>query len=198
MSRKSRRVAVDLNAKGLKEIPRAELKAVLRGADEIIGRGGRTLLTGMLRGSANKKVRESGLDQSPVYGYFHNLSDDDTLARIDWAILHGYLRIEYCDQLPLLVFTSKGWEIEREAYAIELLAGFDEILRDGPPYTMEYLKDRDREMILLLLDKTEATQDAKYVPVLEAWRKIDYQKVRRRIGQVIHQLDQRSGRNKGA
>lgn len=63
---------------------------------------------------------------------------------------------------------------------------------------MEYLKDRDREMILLLLDKTEATQDAKYVPVLEAWRKIDYQKVRRRIGQVIHQLDQRSGRNKGA
>lgn len=83
MSRKSRRVAVDLNAKGLKEIPRAELKAILRGADEIIGRGGRTLLTGMLRGSANKKVRESGLDQSPVYGYFHNLSDDDTLARID-------------------------------------------------------------------------------------------------------------------
>ena len=198
MSRKSRRVAVDLNAKGLKEIPRAELKAVLRGADEIIGRGGRTLLTGMLRGSANKKVRESGLDQSPVYGYFHNLSDDDTLARIDWAILHGYLRIDYCDQLPLLVFTSKGWEIEREAYAIELLAGFDEILRDGPPYPMEYLKDRDREMIQLLLDKTEATQDAKYVPVLEAWRKIDYQKMRRRIGQVIHQLDQRSGRNKGA
>jgi len=50
-------------------------------------------------------------------------------------------------------------------------------------------------MILLLLDKTEATEDAKYIPVLEAWRKIDYQKVRRRIGQVIHQLEQRSGQN---
>ena len=141
-----------------------------------------------LRGSRIKKVLEYELDQSPVYGYFHNLSDDDTLARIDWAILHGYLRIEYNHRLPVLVFTQKGWEIERNNYANELLEGFDEILRDGPPYPMEYLKDRDRGMILLLLDKTGATGDPRYIPLLEAWRNVDYQKVRRRIGQVIHQL----------
>ncbi len=198
MSRKTRRVGIDLDAKGLKEIPDAELKAVLRGADEIIGRGGRTLLTKILRGSRTKKVLERGLDQSPVHGYFHNLSDDDTRARIDWTILHGYLSIEYGDRLPLLVFTPKGWEIERDADAIELLAGFDEILRHGPPYPMEYLKDRDRGMILLLLDKTVATQDAKYIPLLEAWRNVDYQKVRRRIGQVIHQLKQRNVQKIGA
>ncbi len=192
MSRKTRRVGIDLDAKGLKEIPDAELKAVLRGADDIIGRGDRTLLTNILRGSRTKKVLERGLDQSPVYGYFHNLSDDDTLARIDWTILHGYLTIEYDGRLPLLVFTPKGWEIERDIYAIELLAGFDEIFRDGPPYQMEYLKDRDRGMILLLLDKTAATEDAKYIPVLEAWQNVDYRKVRRRIGQVIHQLKQRN------
>ena len=192
MSRKTRRVGIDLDAKGLKEIPDAELKAVLRGADDIIGRGDRTLLTNILRGSRTKKVLERGLDQSPVYGYFHNLSDDDTLARIDWTILHGYLTIEYDGRLPLLVFTPKGWEIERDIYAIELLAGFDEIFRDGPPYQMEYLKDRDRGMILLLLDKTAATEDAKYILVLEAWQNVDYRKVRRRIGQVIHQLKQRN------
>ncbi len=192
MSRKTRRVGIDLDAKGLKEIPDAELKAVLRGADDIIGRGDRTLLTNILRGSRTKKVLERGLDQSPVYGYFHNLSDDDTLARIDWTILHGYLTIEYDGRLPLLVFTPKGWEIERDIYAIELLAGFDEIFRDGPPYQMEYLKDRDRGMILLLLDKTAATEDVKYIPVLEAWQNVDYRKVRRRIGQVIHQLKQRN------
>ncbi len=188
MSRKSRRVVIDLDAKGLKEIPEAELNAVLRGADEIIGRGGRTLLTRILRGSRIKKVLEHELDQTPVYGYFHDLSDDDTLARIDWAILHGFLRIEYDNRLPVLVFTQKGWEIERDNYANELLAGFDEILSEGPPYQMEYLKDRDRGMILLLLDKTAATGEARYIPLLEAWRKVDYQKVRRRIGQVIHQL----------
>ena len=188
MSRKSRRVVVELDAKGLKELPEAELNAVLRGADEIIGRGGRTLLTRILRGSRITNVLKRGLDQSPVYGYFHNLSDDDTLARIDWTILHGYLSIEYSNRLPVLVFTQKGWEIERDNYANELLAGFDEILRDGPPYPMEYLKDRDRGMILLLLDKTLASRETRYIPLLEAWRKVDYQKVRRRIGQVIHQL----------
>ncbi len=192
MSRKSRRVAVNLDAKGLKELPEAELNAVLRGADEIIGRGGRTLLTRILRGSRIKKVLEHKLDQSPVYGYFHSLSDHDTLARIDWAILYGYLRIEYSNRLPVLVFTQKGWEIERDNYANELLAGFDEILRDGPPYQMEYLKDRDRGMILLLLDKTAATGETRYIPLLEAWRKVDYQKVRRRIGWIIHQLTERN------
>jgi len=188
MSRKSGRVVVDLDAKGLKELPEAELNAVLRGADEIIGRGGRTLLTRILRGSRIQKVLEHELDQSPVYGYFHNLSNDDTLARIDWTILHGYLHIEYNHQLPVIVFTQKGWEIEKDNYANELLEGFDGILRDGPPYPMEYLKDRDRGMILLLLDRTLATGEARYIPLLEAWRKVDYQKVRRRIGQVIHQL----------
>ncbi len=192
MNRKSRRVAVNLDAKGLKELPEAELNAVLRGADEIIGRGGRTLLTRILRGSRIKKVPEHGLDQSPVYGYFHSLSDYDTLARIDWAILYGYLRIEYSNRLPVLVFTQKGWEIERDNYANELLAGFDEILRDGPPYQMEYLKDRDRGMILLLLGKTAATGETRYIPLLEAWRTVDYQKVRRRIGWIIHQLTERN------
>ncbi len=188
MSRKSRRVAVDLDAKDLKELPEVELNAVLRGADEIIGRGGRNLLTRILRGSRIQKVLEYELDQSPVYGYFHNLSNDDTLARIDWAVLNDYLHIEYNHRLPVIVFTQKGWEIERDNYANELLEGFDGILKDGPPYPMEYLKDRDRGMILLLLDKTVATGETRYIPLLEAWRKVDYQKVRRRIGQVIHQL----------
>ena len=192
MSRKSRRVVIDLDAKGLKEIPEGELNAVLRGADEIIGLGGRTLLTRILRGSRIKRVLEHKRDQSPVYGYFRDLSDDATLARIDWAILHGYLRIEYSNRLPVLVFTQKGWEIERDNYTNELLAGFDEILSEGPPYQMEYLKDRDRGMILLLLDKTAATGETRYIPLLEAWRKVDYQKVRRRIGWVIHQLKSNS------
>jgi hypothetical protein len=193
MSRKSRRVTVDLDAKALKQLPQPELDAVLRGADDIIGQGGRTLLTRILRGSANKKVLERGLDQSPVHGYFRHLSDEDTLARIDWAILNGYLRIEYSDRLPLLVFTQKGWEIEREIRANELFEGIEKSLAVGPPFQMAHLKDRDRGMILLLLDKIAASKDPRFIPALNAWRKIDYQKVRRRIGQVIRQLTECNG-----
>ena len=69
MSRRSRRVAVNLDAKGLKELAEDDLNAVLRGADDIITQGGRTLLMRILRGSANKDVLDRGLGQSPVYGY---------------------------------------------------------------------------------------------------------------------------------
>jgi superfamily II DNA helicase RecQ len=163
---------------------------VLRGADDLIAQGGRTLLKRLLRGSKNKDILARGLESSPVYGYFKELSDEETLARIDWTILNGYLHVEHFDRLPLLVYTQKGWEIERENYVDELLAGFDKLIQEGPPFDMEHLKDRDRPMILRLLDKIEATGDRRYVPLLVAWKKIDYKKVQIRIRKVIRRLEQ--------
>jgi hypothetical protein len=163
---------------------------VLRGADDLIGQGGRTLLKRLLRGSKNKDILARGLENSPVYGYFKDLSDDEALARIDWTILNSYLRVEHFDRLPLIVYTQKGWEIERENYADELLAGFNKLIQEGPPFDMEYLKDRDRPMILRLLDKIEAAADPRYVPLLVAWKKIDYKKVQIRIRDVIRRLEQ--------
>jgi len=190
MSRKSRPAPIHLDAKGLSDLPVADLQAVLRGADDLIGRGGRTLLKRILRGSKNKDVLARGLDSSPVYGYFKNLSDEDALARIDWAILNGYLRIEHLSRLSVLDYTQKGWEIERENYADELLAGFDNLIREGPPFDMEYLKGRDRQMIFGLLDKIETTGDARYVALLAAWKKIDYKNVQVRIRAVIRRLEE--------
>ena len=188
MSRRSRPVRVELNARGLKEVPDDELHAILRGADGIIGRGGRSLLTKILRGSKSKAVLDHELDRSPVHGYFREISNEDTLARIDWAILNKYLRLEYSDRLPFLVFTDKGWEIAREIRANELLNDIDKAIIKGPPYSMEHLKDRDRGMILLLLDKIEASGNPRFVPPLRAWKKLDYKKVQTRINQVIQRL----------
>lgn len=188
MSRKSHRVAVNLDNRGLTDIPRQDLDAILRGVDDIIGAGGRSLLTKILRGSASKPVLKNGLDQSPSYGYFRDLSDGEALARIDWTILNDYLRIEYSDRLPFLVFTGKGWEIAREIRANELLEGITKAINEGPPYAMKHLKDRDREMVFLLLDKIEATGDPAFVPALLAWKDIDYKKVQLRIKRVIQRL----------
>jgi len=189
VSRRSHRVTVNLDTRGLTDIPERELNAILRGADDIIGTGGRSPLTRILRGSASKPVLENGLDESPSYGYFRDLSNDDTLARIDWTILNGYLHIDYSHRLPFLVFTEKGWEIAREIRANELLEGIAVAISEGPPYRMEHLKDRDREMIFLLLDKIEATGDPAFVPPLRAWQKIDYKKVQIRIRQVTRELE---------
>ena len=152
-------------------------------------RGGRSILAKVLKGSREKRVLELGLDKSPVYGYYRGLPVEDVMARIDWTILNGYLALEYDYRLPLLVYTDRGWDIEKETYADELLQGFDRIVNSGTTtFDMEYLKDRDRAMILRLLDKVEATRDPKYVPLLRAWQQVDYRKVRDRIQEVIDRL----------
>lgn len=193
MGRKVQRVRYHLDSKGIKRLPDEEIAAVLRGADDLIMQGGRSLLAKVLKGSQEKKVLQLNLDQSPVYGYYQHLTLSNILARIDWLILNGYLALEYDYRLPLLVYTQAGWEIEKETYAAELLQGFDEMLSTGETaFDMNYLKDRDRGLILLLLDKVEESGDKKYVPLLEAWAEIDYKKVKQRIKQVINQLNQRA------
>jgi hypothetical protein len=194
MSRRVQLVEYHLDAKGIKKLPFEEIRVILRGADNLIARGGRSLLAKLLKGSRAKDVLSVGLDSNPAYGHFRDLSNEEILARIDWTILNGYLAIRYDYRLPLLVYTDRGWEIERETYARELLSGFDDRLAalaaGSGPLDMNDLKDKNRELIWLLLDKVEATQDPKYIPVLEAWERIDYAKVRQRIRQVIKSLIQ--------
>ncbi len=193
MSRGVRRVDYRLDPRGIKSLPREEVAAILRGADDLIMQGGRTLLVKVLRGSRDRKVLELGLERSPVYGYYAHLPAEDVLGRVDWVILRGYLRIAYDYRLPLLVYSEEGWEIERETYAEELLRGFDARLAGPRPYDMSDLKDRNRGLILLLLDKVEATHDTRYIPLLEAWAQVDYKKVCARIRHVIGCLSRQSG-----
>src|SRR5574341_101948 len=186
MSRKVQRVHYELDPRDVKELTPEELKAILRAADELIGSGGRSLLVKILKGSHAQEVLRYHLEQCPVYGSFNHLSADEILARIDRAILDGYLKVVYDYRLPVLVFTDAGWEIEKETFANELLAGFDELLKTSQlPYDMSYLKDRNRELIWRLLDKIEASRNPKYLPLLEAWQQIDYKKVKQRIEQVM-------------
>jgi len=191
LNRKSQRVPIRLDAGSITQMPRRDLCAILRATDDIIGTGGRNLLTKILRGSASKPVLENGLERSPSYGYFRDLSNDETLAHIDWAILNDFLRIEYRDRLPFLVFTRKGWEIAKDIRANELLDEISMAIRQGPPFEVLLLKDRDREMIFLLINKIEAANDAAFVPMLRAWKKIEYKKVRARIEAAIQHLEGR-------
>jgi len=191
MSCKVQRVHYDLDPKEVKKLPLEELKVILRAADGLIGSGGRSLLVKILKGSHAQEVLRLHLDQCPVYGFFRPLSADEVLARIDRAILDGYLKVLYDNRLPVLVFTDAGWEIEKETFANELLAGFDELLTTSkPPYDLIYLKDRNRTLIWRLLDKIEAHGNSKYLPLLEAWEKIDYKKVQQRIQQVMRKIQE--------
>ena len=187
MSRKVKRVRYYLEPSE-KKLTMDELKIILRGADELIMRGGRGLLAKILKGSKDKVITEKKLERCPVYGAFKDLTVKKITEKIDRGIVDSYLAIEYDYRLPLLVFTDKGWKIEMDTYSDELLKEFDELLEKGPPFDMNYLKDRNRSMILLLLDKVAATKDSKYIPLLESWEKIDYRKVREKINWVIEKI----------
>jgi len=190
MSRKVRRVDFHLDSKGIRTLPSEEIRVILRGADDLIMRGGRSLLVKILKGSRAKDVLSRSLDQSPAYGFYKHLTDDEIRARVDWLIRAGYLAIEYDGRLPLLIYTQQGWEIERETLSDELLRHLDEAVAGGhKPIDMSHLKDRNREMIWRLLDKIEASGDPRYIPALDAWELIDYRKVRERIRRVIRALE---------
>ncbi|MGJ7923057.1 RQC-minor-1 family DNA-binding protein [Neobacillus sp. LXY-4] len=85
---------------------------------------------------------------------------------------NDFLDIKYFGKLPMIIFTERGWMIEANERADEFLREWDQWLEEGRSNPeMSYLKDRNRNMILLLLEKIKETKDKKYIPYLEAWEK---------------------------
>jgi hypothetical protein len=190
MSKRDRqRVRYELDSTGVTNLGDAEIAAILRAADPMIAVGGRTQLSKVLKGSREKAIFEHGLDLCPAYGFYRDIPIDEILRRIDWMIENDYLQITYNGRLPVIVFTDFGWAIEVEKRAEELVGMFVARLDKGPPYDFSELKDRNRQMIFLFLDKLELSCRPEFRPLLEAWAEIDYAKVRARIAAVIRSLN---------
>ena len=186
MSRKTKRVPITLHPLSFDQLPSEEIRIILRGADDLIMSGGRTLLTRILKGSREKKILELELDNSPAYGAFHDLTIEEVAERIDWLIANNYLGIEYNYRLPLVIYRPRGWAIERETYANELLE-FLNILLACPVTTtgIGWLNNNKSEVLILLLDLFEASQYKKYLPVLAAWATHASRRLANRIHAVI-------------
>lgn len=188
MGRKKQRVRYELDTGDIRHLTDEEIKAILRATDEIIATGGRSILAKILKGSKDKKVLKHGLDQCPVYGYYRELTLQQITNRIDWMIKKGYIEIEYRDRLPMLIFSEIGWEIERETFAEELLQKLTELLQGKDYSFVQELKDRNRGMILLLIDKIRLTGNARFIPLLKFWKEIEYKKVQEKIQRTIDNL----------
>ena len=144
MSRKVRRVPVILDAGEIRDLPMEDIRMILRGADELISTGGRSMLAKILKGSKDKKILEYKLNECPAYGYYHDMKLDDISKCIDWMIKKDYLRIKYDYRLPLLVFSEKGWEIEKETFAEELYQRFCLDIKEKNARVIFEMKDVNR------------------------------------------------------
>ena len=188
MSIRKQRVQYQLNSGEISHLELNEIKAILRAADQLIATGGRSMLAKILKGSRDKKLLEHELDLCPVYGYYEGITLTEISHRIDFVIEEGYLDIQYSYRLPVIVYTEKGWEIERETYAEELYQKLDELLNGNDFSYVAELKDRNRGMILLLIEKIKNSGNPGFIPLLRAWQEMEYKKVRAALQKAINDL----------
>ena len=188
MSKKVRRVPVILDAGEIKDLPQEDIQMILRGADELISTGGRSMLAKILKGSKDKKIFEYKLNECPAYGYYQDMKLDDISKCIDWMIKKDYLRIEYDYRLPLLVFSEKGWQIEKETFAQELYRRMCLDVKENKARVIFEMKEVNRQVVMCVLDKIEKDGTKEFLSYLEAWKMLEVKKVAARIIEVENEI----------
>ena len=191
MSKKVRRVPVVLDAGEIKDLLQEDIRMILRGADELISTGGRSMLAKILKGSKDKKIFEYKLNECPAYGYYQDMKLDDISKCIDWMIKEDYLRIEYDYRLPLLVFSEKGWQIEKETFAQELYQRMCLDVEEKKARVIFEMKEVNRQVVMCVLDKIEKDGTKEFLPYLEAWKMLEVKKVAARIAEVENKISKR-------
>ena len=191
MSKKVRRVPVSLDAGEIKDLPQEDIRMILRGADELISTGGRSMLAKILKGSKDKKIFEYKLNECPAYGYYQDMKLDDISKCIDWMIKKDYLRIEYDYRLPLLVFSEKGWQIEKETFAQEIYQRMCLDVKENKARVIFEMKEVNRQVVMRVLDKIEKDGTKEFLPYLEAWKMLEVKKVAARIAEVEKKISKR-------
>lgn len=188
MSKKVRRVPVILDAGEIKDLPQEDIRMILRGADELISTGGRSMLAKILKGSKDKKIFEYKLNECPAYGYYQDMKLDDISKCINWMIKKDYLRIEYDYRLPLLVFSEKGWQIEKETFAQELYQRICLDVKENKARVIFEMKEVNRQVVMRVLDKIEKDGTKEFLSYLEAWKMLEVKKVAARIIEVENKI----------
>ena len=191
MSKKVRRVPVSLDAGEIKDLPQEDIRMILRGADELISTGGRSMLAKILKGSKDKKIFEYKLNECSAYGYYQDMKLDDISKCIDWMIKKDYLRIEYDYRLPLLVFSEKGWQIEKETFAQEIYQRMCLDVKENKARVIFEMKEVNRHVVMRVLDKIEKDGTEEFLPYLEAWKMLEVKKVAARIAEVENKISRR-------
>ena len=191
MSKKVRRVPVVLDAGEIKDLPQEDIRMILRGADELISTGGRSMLAKILKGSKDKTIFKYKLNECPAYGYYQDMKLDDISKCIDWMIKEDYLRIEYDYRLPLLVFSEKGWQVEKETFAQELYKRMCLDVEEKKARVIFEMKEVNRQVVMCVLDKIEKDGTKEFLPYLEAWKMLEVKKVAARIAEVEKKISKR-------
>lgn len=164
-----------------------EINQILRASDEVIGLGGRTMIAKILKGSRDQKLLELKLDRCPVYGCFKM---EDIMRRIDWMLFNQYLLIDYRGDLPMIVFSDKGWETYKPIYVDEIYQLMVLSDLDSHASMIDRLNKTNREVIGMLLNRISESKNTNLIPLLTQWKSRQVKKIRDEIDHTIKILNQ--------
>jgi len=176
--RQSQHQPYTLDSGDVTSLTREEIRLVIRAAEDLITRGGRTLLRKILRGSEARDVLPVHL-ANPAYGCWRALSETLVSQRVDWCIQQGYLELEYFGKLPLLVYPPKGLAI-----AIQMIASewrIEAAFANGFTNLKERIAEAPLPTLLALLDQIAESRDERFRPFLQAWSESGTKRLKARI-----------------
>ena len=98
----------------------------------------------------------------------------------------------------MLVDGERGWAIERETYADELLERLDTLIADSDADALadlSWLTERNPEVLRLMITRIEDSQDSKYLPALQRWKKSASRRTGHHLRAAVRALREANGKN---
>ena len=191
------RSPVHLNSGGA-NVTAEELATILHGADSVVHRGGRSQLVKLLRGSRDKRLLELGMDADASYGALSHLTLDEIARKVDWAIEEGYLDYYYEWRQPLLMFTERGWALERPVVAEEYFERFCRNVEDGQFRMAGHMADIKNEVQLDVVELIAQRCDERCLAHLEAWSSQTTKRIRKKLVWAQRAIRARMSDGRGA
>lgn len=183
MSKKYKFPLSDSKKRNLVSCNDEEIRVILRGADAIVTRGGRNLLSLILKGSNSENIVKYDLKKCPSHGAFSHLRLEEILGKIDWTLRNDYLMIDIRSRMPVLIFAPKGWEVYKRVYADELLS----LLRNDVSSEMivNRFLNTHREIKFLIISLLKENCDKQWLPVLKMWQMVEVRKIKEALEEVL-------------
>lgn len=161
-----------------------EIDAILMTVDALVGQAGRTGVVQVLNGSRSQKVQQRGWDQLPEYGAFGGRTAKEIGALVDWCIHHGWLRLKYERDIPLLVHSERGWARAKQLWVQRVMGWLEAWTGQAEPLWAQ-LEPIHRDIKLMALETVQLQERRDLLPVLRAWFPYETQAVRTAINQTL-------------
>lgn len=152
--------------------------------DEVVGGAGRTGVVQILHGSQSQKVAERGWDQLPTYGVLRGLTAKEIGTLVDWCIHHGWLRLVYERDIPLLAHSERGWARTKQLW-VQRILGWLESWKGRPEALWAQLEPIHRDIKFMTLETIQLQERRELAPALRAWFPHETGAVRTAINQTL-------------